>query len=378
MRVALIHDWLLGMRGGEKVLQAIARLFPDAELFTLLADPRSLSTSLRARKIHTSWLQRLPGIRKYYRALLPYMPAAMESFDLSGFDLIISSSHCVAKGVKVPHSARHLCYCHSPMRYAWVLKDLYLQKVPALFRSWADTQLNALREWDRNTSQRVHQFIANGKTVQQRIREAYGRESIIIHPPVDTHFYQTDPARKREDYYLVVSALAPNKRIDLAIAACLRLKKRLIVIGTGQEHKRLLLQADPEYVQFLGWGSDEIIRQHYQSCKALLFPGEEDFGIVPLEANACGTAVIAYGHGGATETIRPLGDAEHATGIWFMDATADSLCAAIELFEKIGHLIQPDDCRSNALLYSSDRFAEAMQQTVTSFLARRTAGLAIE
>ncbi|MBL8824288.1 MAG: glycosyltransferase [Planctomycetia bacterium] len=369
MRVALVHDWLLGMRGGEKVLEAIARMYPDAELFTLIADRQSLSPILQQRKIHTSWLQRLPGVRSYYRTLLPWMPGAIEQLDVTGFDLIISSSHCVAKGVMVPSGAKHLCYCHSPMRYAWNLQELYISKVPAPLRPIVRKQLEKLREWDRKSSDRVHQFIANGKTVQERIRSAYSRDSLIIHPPVDTDFYHPDTERKREDYYLAVSALAPNKRIDLAVLACMRQKKKLVIIGSGQESKRLQQMADPNLIQFLGWQSDEVIREHYQRCKALLFPGEEDFGIVPLEANACGTAVIAYGHGGATETIQPLGEIERPTGIWFNEATVDSLCAAIEQFEQSGDAIEPKACRQNALHYRSERFTDTMQQAVKTFMS---------
>jgi len=355
------------MRGGEKVLEAIARMHPDAELFTLIADRRSLSPFLQQRKIYASWLQRLPGVKSYYRMLLPWMPGAIEQLDLSGFDLIISSSHCVAKGVMVPSGVKHLCYCHSPMRYAWNLQELYISKVPVPLRPIVRKQLEKLREWDRQSSDRVHQFIANGKTVQKRIQSAYGRDSIIIHPPVDADLFRPDAEREREDYYLAVSALAPNKRIDLAVLACMRLKKKLVIIGSGQESKRLQQMADPNLIQFLGWQSDEVIREHYQRCKALLFPGEEDFGIVPLEANACGTAVIAYGQGGATETIQPLGEVEHPTGIWFKEPTVESLYAALERFEQSGNALQPQDCRQNALQYSPERFTEAMQHAVRTF-----------
>lgn len=366
MRVALVHDWLTGMRGGEKVLEALCGMYPQAEVFTLLADRSALSPTLAAMKIHTSWMQNLPGVKGYYRKLLPWMPGAIERFDLTGFDLVISSSHCVAKGVRVPVGVPHLCYCHTPMRYAWHLRDLYLEKVPAVARSWARGQLDRLREWDRVTASRVTQFIANGKTVQQRIREAYGRESIVIHPPVDVEFYVPASDVKREDYYLVVSALAPNKRTDLAIGACQKMGRRLVIIGTGEEERRLRFLAGSE-TTFLGWASNETIREHLQRCRALLFPGEEDFGIVPVEAQACGTAVIAYSIGGATETVVPLGGA-NPTGVWFAEPSVDSLAAAMQRYETEGFLIRPEVCRASAEQFGVERFRGQMKQAVNSCL----------
>lgn len=366
MRVALVHDWLTGMRGGEKVLEALCSMYPQAEVFTLLADRHALSPTLPAMKIHTSWMQNLPGVKGYYRKLLPWMPRAIERFDLTGFDLVISSSHCVAKGVKVPTGVPHLCYCHTPMRYAWHLRDLYLEKVPAVARPWVRSQLDQLREWDRTTSSQVTQFIANGRTVQQRIKEAYGRESNVIHPPVDVDFYVPDPQVKREDYYLVVSALAPNKRTDLAIGACHKLGRRLVVIGIGEEERKLRRLAGAE-TTFLGWGSNVVIRGQLQRCRALLFPGEEDFGIVPIEAQSCGTAVIAYGVGGATETVVPLGEA-NSTGVWFTGPSVESLVSAMQRYETEGSMIRPEVCRANAEQYGAERFREQMEQAVASCL----------
>lgn len=354
------------MRGGEKVLAAIASLYPQAELYTLLADVSSMPV-FQKHQVHTSWLQYLPGVKSYYRKLLPWMPAAIERFQLEGFDLVISSSHCVAKGVKVSKGIPHICYCHTPMRYAWDLQDLYLERVPKVLRGWARRELQKLQQWDRACSTRVTHFIANGRTVQDRIRNAYGRESEVIHPPVDTEFYQLDSDVKREEYYLVVSALAPNKRIELAIAACQQLKRRLVIIGTGSEAKRLQQLAGSE-VQFLGWATNETIRQHLQQCQALLFPGEEDFGIVPVEANACGCPVIAYGVGGATETIRPLGRADYPTGIWFDQPTTASLVDAILQFERQRHEILPEVCRNSAVRYSVPRFMKDIAAYCTTVL----------
>lgn len=365
MRVAVVHDWLLGMRGGEKVLEALLKLLPHAEIFTLLVDRSRISHTLAEQTIHTSWLQSLPGILHYYRKLLPWMPGAIERFNLTGFDLIISSSHCVAKGVNVPAGVPHLCYCHTPMRYAWDLKELYLEQLSPWLRGWARRELNKLQAWDARTAGRVTQFIANGKTVQQRIKLAYQCDSIVIHPPVDTEFYQRQPAKLREDFYLVVSAMAPNKRIDLAIAACLKLNRRLVIIGTGEEERRLRSQAN-DLVTFVGWATNELIRDHYQRCRALLFPGEEDFGIVPLEAQACGTPVIAFGVGGATETVCPLGQDPEPTGVWFMEPDPNSLTQAILSFENAE--IQAQDCRNQAEKFGAWVFEKKMRDVLAVYL----------
>jgi glycosyltransferase involved in cell wall biosynthesis len=368
LRVALIHDWLLGFRGGEKVLAAIADLVPQAELFTLLADRhrRSLPPALRKLKLHTSWLDRLPGSHRAYRYLLPLMPGAIERFELQGFDLIISSSHCVAKGVRVPAGVPHLCFCHTPMRYAWHLRDLYLERVPFVLRSIVRRQLERLRAWDRCTAQNVTQFIANGKTVQQRISEVYQRESVVIHPPVDTAFYAPDHSCQREDYYLVVSALVPNKRIELAVQACQRLGRRLSIIGTGPEERRLKKLAGP-LTRFLGWQDDAGVRENYRRCRALLFPGEEDFGMVPIEANACGAPVIAYGQGGATETIIPPGQGAPPTGLWFPEPAVESLVAAIKRLEATRDAITGENCRKQAGQFCALRFKNELAAELKRF-----------
>jgi glycosyltransferase involved in cell wall biosynthesis len=365
LRVALVHDWLLGMRGGEKVLEALLKLVPQAEIFTLLVDRQNISSTLAARPIHASWLQKLPGVQRHYRKLLPWMPGAIERFDLSGFDLVISSSHCVAKGVKVPAGVPHLCYCHTPMRYAWDQMELYLKQVTPLLRSWARRELEKLQAWDAATADRVTQYIANGQTVADRITKVYGRESVVVHPPVDTEFYQRNPSVIREDFYLVVSALAPNKRIDLALHACERLKRNLIIIGSG-ENSKVVCSPNTGPLRLLGWASNEVIRDHYQRCRALLFPGVEDFGIVPLEAQACGTPVIAYGHGGATETVRPLGQHPEPTGVWFHEPESHSLVAAIERFEAAS--IDPQHCRANAERFRAAVFDERMREILKPYL----------
>lgn len=358
-RIVLVADWLTGMRGGEKCLEVAARCYSEAPLYTILHKRGSTSPAIERLAIRTSFLNVLPGVARYYRHLLPFMPLAAASLQLPPADLVLSFSHCVAKGVRSARVAGrvtpHVCYCHTPMRYAWQLRDAYFGHVGGLRGRILHRMLDFLREWDRRTAQNVSHFIANGRTVQSRIREYYGRDSVIIHPPVETDFYLPD-SRKREDFYLVVSALAPYKRIDLAVEACARLGKSLVIIGSGPDAARLSRLARPE-IRLLGWQSDEVIRDHLQRCKALLFPGEEDFGIVPVEAMACATPVIAFGKGGATETvIPPEMSAASPTGLWFQKQTAESLAEVIQQFEKNSKLFDPSAIRQHALRFSRQRF----------------------
>src|ERR1051325_3610211 len=280
MRVTLIHDWLTGMRGGEKCLEVMCRRWPDAPLYTLLHKRGSVSPVIENRQIVTSLLNKLPCVERYYRYLLPLMPWAV-GWRLPACDLVFSSSHCVAKGVSAPPGALHLCYCYTPMRYAWHMQDAYFRE-PRWYdaKQWlARRILGRLREWDRRTAAGVTHFIAISQTVRQRIRECYHRDSAVIYPPVDTHFY-CPSNEAREDYYLVLSAFAPYKRLDLAIETCRQLGRKLVVIGSGQDEKKLRHRAD-ERIRFFGWQPDEVLRDHLRRCQALLFPGEEDFGIVP-------------------------------------------------------------------------------------------------
>jgi glycosyltransferase involved in cell wall biosynthesis len=358
LRVVLIHDWLTGMRGGEKVLESLCRRWQTAPLYTLIHKRGSCSSTIEDRPIVTSILQKLPGIHRYYRYALPLMPWAV-GWRLPACDVVFSSSHCVAKGVAAPEGALHLCYCHTPMRYAWHMQDSYFHD-----RGWrgpkkwlAQKILARLRDWDRRTAAGVTHFIANSHVVRQRIRDCYGRDAVVINPPADTNFYCPADVR-REDFYLILSAFAPYKRLDLAIEACRKLGKRLVVIGAGQDEKKLRSLAD-ERVQFLGWQRDEVLRDHLRRCQALLFPGEEDFGIVPVEAQACGTPVIAFGRGGATETVIPWPLA-NATGLWFAEQTIDCLAAALEQFEKVRGEFEVQWLRSHALRFRLERFEEEL------------------
>jgi len=286
---------------------------------------------------------------------LPLMDLAWRAFDLRGFDLVISSNHASAKNVRVPAGVPHVCYCHTPMRYAWHLRAAYFRgRGP---KQWLiDRILSNLREWDRRTAAGVTHFLANSRVVQRRIRDCYGRDSTVIYPPVDTNFYCPADV-PREDYYLILSAFAPYKRLDLAIKACNRLSRPLVIMGKGQAEKRLLALAGPE-VAFLGWQPYEVVRHHVRRCRALLFPADEDFGIVPVEAQACGARVIAFGQGGATESVMPLVESAAPTGVWFEEQNTECLTAAIEQFERERATFDPRVLRQNALRFRAQRFED--------------------
>jgi glycosyltransferase involved in cell wall biosynthesis len=355
-RVVLVHDWLTGMRGGEKCLEALCRRWPTARLLTLLHKPRSVSPSIEQTRIEPSFLNRLPHVEKYYRYLLPLMPIAA-GWRISDADLVVSFSHAVAKSAQPPKGVPHVCYCFTPMRYAWHMQGSYFRASGFLGKLKAkvvDLLLARIREWDRRTARRVTHFIGISETVRSRIRDCYDRDASVIYPPVDTEFY-TPSGERREDFYLIVSALAPYKRFDLALEACRRLGRKLVVIGSGQDGGKLKAQAASQ-TEFLGWQPDEVIRDHLRRAKALLFPGEEDFGIVPLEAQACGCPVIGFGRGGLTETVRPLGTTAEPTGIFFEEQTPEAVVAAIEQFERNVDRFDPRVARRQAMLFRKERF----------------------
>jgi glycosyltransferase involved in cell wall biosynthesis len=357
-RVVLVHDWLTGMRGGEKCLEVLCRRWPRGRLYTLLHVPGSVAPGIEALGPRTSFLNWLPGVERHYRYLLPLMPWAVASWRLPPCDVVVSLSHCVAKSVRPPRRVPHVCYCFTPMRYAWHMREAYFGTGHGLKTRLLEQLLRWLRDWDRRTARGVTHFIAISQTVQRRIAECYGRASTVIYPPVDTDFYCPAPV-PREDYYLAVSAFAPYKRLDLAICACNRLRRHLVIIGSGQEETRLRGLAGPT-IHFLGWQPDEVIRDHLRRCRALLFPGEEDFGIVPLEAHACSAPVIAFGRGGATETVIPPGGPQIPTGLWFPEQTSDSLTDALMTFETRAIEFSASAARQQALRFTRQRFAEEL------------------
>ncbi len=360
MRVAIVHDWLTGLRGGEKVLELLLELYPEATIFTLLHLPGSTSPRIESHPIRTTFIQRLPLAGRHYRWYLPLFPRAIESLDLSGFDLVLSSSHCVAKGAIAPKQALHICYCHTPMRYVWDRFEDYFGtgwKARLLYGPAA----RRLRRWDRDSASRVHHFIANSRYVASRIRDYYGREvDAVIPPPVDTGFYTPAPegAASAEPYFLVVSALVAYKRIELAIEAFRGRAEPLLIVGTGPSKARLEALA-PKNVRFLGWLPDDELRRLYRGCRAAILPGVEDFGIVPLEALACGAPVVAYGEGGALDTVK-----DGQTGVLFQEPTAPSLSRAIDRVSGLG--FNKESLRNWALGFSRERFLTEMREFISS------------
>lgn len=364
MQIAFIHDWLVGARGGEKCLDVLCRRYPEAQLYTLLRRPGATTEAIERMSIQTSFLQRVPGITRNYRYLLPLMPAAIEALRLPAeLNLVVSCSHAVAKGVIVPCGVPHVCYCFTPMRYAWALRSDYfgasaargvLQSAARLKGFLRNRLLDRLCDWDRAASDRVTHFVAISRTIQRRIRDCYGRDSVVIYPPVDVDFYT--PARvEREDFYLCISALVPYKRVDLAIEACNRLGRRLLIVGAGPLQKKYAAQAGPS-VSLVGWRSDNEIRDLLRRCRALIFPGLEDFGIVPVEAQACGAPVVAFARGGATESIIAADGSGSGTGVFFRDQTVECLCEALLELESGRHAFCPAAARRNAVRFSVQRF----------------------
>lgn len=358
-KIALAHDWLTGMRGGERVLELLCREYPDADLYTLLHNKGSVCSDIESRRIYTSFLQKLPGIEKVYRYALPVFPLAVRGLRAGDADLIISTSHCVAKGVRGRDGhTRHLCYCFTPMRYAWTFYEEYFGSNP-IKMAVLKPVLAGLRKWDLLASEYVDRFVAISHHVRKRIETNYGRRADVIYPPVDTD--RCVPSGEApQDFDLIVSALVPYKKVDIAVKAYAESGRKLKVIGTGSEYGRLRALA-AENVEFLGWQSDENVVRYYQACRCLVFPGEEDFGIVPVEAQACGRPVVALNRGGLLETVR-----EGESGLFFDDQTADSLNRALERFEEISW--DGASIREFALQFRTDRFLKEMRQCVAECL----------
>lgn len=356
MKVAIVHDWLVNYGGAEDVVAAILELYPEADIFTLVYDKKKMGSHFSKNKIYTSRLQKIPFATRLYTKLLNFMPKAFEEFDFSGYDLVICSSSSCAKGVITPPSVPHIAYVHTPMRYAWDLFYDYKKRSGRLTRHFMNKWMPAIRQWDFISSQRIDSICANSKYISRRIKKFWNRESTVIYPPVNTDFYSYNPNVKREDFYVFFSRLVPYKRADIAILACIKSGKKLVVIGGGSQLKELKkLAAKNPLVEFTGRISDEKVRDYLQRCKALLFCAEEDFGIIPVQAQSCGSPVIAYGKGGARETV-----VENKTGLFFGEQNAESLAKAIGQFEEANSAgtFDPAVIAEHAQKFSRIRFSK--------------------
>ncbi|MEZ4598900.1 MAG: glycosyltransferase family 4 protein [Syntrophotaleaceae bacterium] len=359
MRIAFIHDWLVTYGGAERVLEQMLHCYPDADLFSLVdflpADQRGF---LQNKQVTTSFIQHLPLARTKYRSYLPLMPLAVEQLDLSGYDIVISGSHAVAKGVITGPDQLHICLCYTPMRYAWDLQHQYLREsgLDSGMKSWmVRWMLHRMRLWDQRTADGVDQFIAISNFIARRIWKVYRRDSTVLYPPVNVEGYSL--GSQKEEFYLTASRLVPYKRVDLIVQAFARMPdKKLIVIGDGPELQRLKGLAGSN-VDLLGYQPQEILRDYLQKARAFVFAAEEDFGIAPLEAQACGTPVIAFGKGGALETIRGLGE-KNPTGVFFYQQTIEELVAGVLEFEEKKGAISAKSCRQNALRFSEENFCQ--------------------
>lgn len=363
LKVAIVHYWLVTMRGGEKVVEELCKLYPQADIFTLVCDEEKLSPTIRKHRIQTSFMQKIPGATRHYTKMLPLMPFALESFDLQQYDLVISSESGPAKAIVTRPDALHVCYCHSPMRYIWDQYHVYRRGLGFLGRTVMALTAPALRTWDVTTSHRVDAFISNSAHVARRIRRFYNREAMVIHPPVSVDDFQI--AEATDDFYLLAGQLVPYKRADLAVSAFTRMGKRLVVIGEGAQMDQLKKIAGPT-IEFMGFQPFPVLKQHLARCRALVFPGEEDFGILPVEAMASGRPVIAFDSGGAKETV-----SSSAYGIRFAEQTEESLIAAIEDFESREMDFDPKVLRAHAETFTAELFRERIAAFIEGQLSAR-------
>ncbi len=361
MRTALVHHWLVTMRGGERVFEALAELLPHAELFTLVCDRAKMQPVFARRRIHTSFLQHLPRATTRYPYYLPLFPLATERLNLSGYQLVITSDAATLKGVRTDPGATHICVCYTPMRYVWSAYDTYQSSAGPIGRLVFPALAAWLRRWDYRAAQRVTHFVAVSRAVAERIQRYYGRESTVIYPPVRTdYFVPGSDLQRSEDYYLLVSQLVPYKRVDLAVEAFNRCGRRLLVIGDGSEGRKLQRRARSN-IRFLGSQADSVVREAMQACRALVFPGEEDFGIVIAETQACGRPVIAFARGGAREIV-----IDGVTGVLFEEQAAVSLCEAITRCEKTR--FDSATIRNSSLRFDRKRFLREFSQFVEGVL----------
>lgn len=365
MKIAIVHDWLVTYAGAERVLEQMLAVFPDADIFSLvdfLADGQR--GFIRNKPVQTTFIQKMPRARTKYRQYLPLMPLAIEQHDLSSYDIVISSSHAVAKGVLTGPDQLHICMCYSPIRYAWDLQHQYLKEsgLAAGLKGWvAKAILHYIRIWDFRTASGVDTFIGISEFIARRIKKTYGREAIVIYPPVDVN--QFTCCEKKEDFYLTASRMVPYKRIDMIVEAFTGMPDRkLVVIGDGPDYEKIKAKAGPN-ITLLGYQPYEVLKNNLQSARAFIFAAEEDFGIAPLEAQACGTPVVAYKKGGALETICGLGSA-NPTGVFFEEQTVASLQQAVHTLEEHGGAISFVSCRENAMRFSPERFRHEFKKLV--------------
>jgi glycosyltransferase involved in cell wall biosynthesis len=372
VRVAVVHHWFVTRGGGERVAECISSLFPKAEIFTLMANDSGIPDRLRPRRMHTSFLQRIPMAKSHHRHMMPLYPAATEMLDLRGFDLVISSDSGPIKGVRVDEGAVHICYCHSPMRYLYDGYEAYRAQMGTVTRAAFSAFANKLRKWDVQAAQRVTHFIANSQYVAGRIQRCYGRESTVIYPPIDLHLAQR-PATQG-DHYLCAGRLVGYKRAELIIKACIRLGRRLRVAGTGPEEGRLRNLAGAGNVAFLGEMETQALWKEYGSCRALLFAADEDFGMIPLEVQACGRPVIAYGAGGSLETVR--GNGNLPTGVYFGEQTVESVMEGILRYEaaEAAGSFDPTEIQRWAAKFATPRFMRQIRE----FILQKVPGAADE
>lgn len=355
MKVAIVHDWLTNYGGAERVVEAFLEIFPEADIYTLVYDEDKMGRIFKKEKVKTTFIQKLPKATKLYTKFLPLMPYAFEELDLSGYDLVISSSSSCAKGVITPPNVKHIAYIHSPMRYAWDLYHDYKKRSGKITRFFMSIFMKSMREWDYTSSQRIDKIIANSNYVAKRIEKFWGLKSQVIYPPVEIERLEPN-GKNSEDFYVVFSRFVPYKRIDLAIEACKKLNKKLVVIGDG-EQREYLKSISGDQTIFTGRISDEEVKDYLQRCKAMIFSAEEDFGIVPLEAQACGRPVIAYRKGGALETV-----VDGETGIFFRNQTVEDVVEAIENFEKME--FNTDIIYNHAMKFSKGRFKKEIIEVI--------------
>lgn len=367
MKTAIVHEWFITYRGSEKVVEQIIGLYPQADIYTLMDFlPAKDRAFLQGKNIHTSFIQNYPFAQKYYRQYLPFMPLAIEQFDLSDYDLVISSNHCVAKGVLTGPNQLHISYIHTPMRYAWEMQHEYLRqfRLDRGILTWPSRWLlHKLRLWDSRTANGVDYYIANSKFVANRIRKIYKREAEVIYPPINISKFKYQ--EKKEDYYLTASRLVQYKKTDLIIEAFNQMpEKKLIVIGDGPDLKKIKKMAKHN-IQILGYQPDDILLSHMQSAKAFVFAASDDFGIISIEAQACGTPVIAYGYGGSLETVRGQENPE-PTGLFYSEQSANGIIKGVREFESLKTPINPINCRMNAERFSVERFQNEFRNFINT------------